>query len=326
MAPLAGGRRRRSVITAAIAVVVIAALTAVVLILFRPAGTHQAGSAAPPPPSRAAQWIGAHVGSGKDQVRQWEAANAAIGPLQSDKLFFKGALPPTYAGSVASQLPAGVVEIINYVQPTTNVVSFVQSIPADRTVLLSYRDEVEDSAESPAQFLSEFEVQSALIRSAHRSNVQVVMDSASYQYAAGTSHDRGVNGAYLPPASEVDAYCIDVYQHHPTGKGLRTDPQFQGWLKLVRGRGKPLCIAEYGIDSNDQATGPDSNAVQLKTLKADNAYLKSLGGFEVWDYWWSLVGPGGKPQALSVAIADYDHMKFGDPAVIAEWQSIEQGG
>lgn len=253
--------------------------------------------------SRAARIIGA-------AVRDFTAADAEIGPLQDQRIFYPRALPASFIASAGDRLPPGVTAIISYKTQNTNVVSFVRSIPANRSVIMIFHHEPEHSyGPNGSRFVAQFDAQSNLIRSVHRSNVRIAMAAGSYQYVDGRN---GVSGSYLPAPASVDMYLLDYYEPFPDGKGIAKDPEFQNWYRLVKNRGKPLGFAEYGLSSNGTAAG---NATRVATLKADDAWLMAHGPFAIWSYWW-------KDSALTTA---RDSWKFTDPGAIAEWRSIERG-
>jgi hypothetical protein len=245
----------------------------------------------------------------------WQVANSTIGPLQDQRIFYGGQLPASFAGSEGDRLPAGVTAIISYKTPTTNVASFVRSIPASRPVIMAFHHEPEggDFPSGPT-FVSQFQTQSQLIRSASQPNVRVAMIAGAYQYGSGRN---GAAGQYLPAPSYVDMYTVDTYQRHPDGSGLATDANFQGWYNLVKGRGKPLGITEYGLNSDNTAAG---NAAQVTTMRADNAWLIAHGPFAVLSYWWSI-----EKMTVSQAISTSQNWQFTGAASIAEWRAIEAG-
>jgi hypothetical protein len=194
-----------------------------------------------------------------------------------------------------------VVPVVSYNQATKNVVSYVRSV--SRPIWLAYRHEPEDGNQfrSGAVYVSQFEAQSRLIRSVGNHHVKVVSVNAGYAYRNG--HGLGLNGSYLPPASYVDAYALDLYQVCCRGarwpaKGLASYDRFQNWLKLVGNRGKLLGLTEYGIEA--------SPAVRDARIHADASYLRSRfgGKFGLWDYYY--VG----------------YWRFTDAATVQAWRSL----
>jgi hypothetical protein len=276
--------RQRSIIAAAAATALLAGSTA--------AGTvARAATGAPVP---AALLVGAH------SVDGFTSAEQAIGPLSAARFYYT-TLPGSFVNSPEARLPSGVVPVISYNTPDQNVVAYAKSV--NRPIWLDFHHEPEDhnAYSSGAAYVAQFEAQSKLIRSAGNPDVKVVTINAGYAYR--TSHGNGLDGSYLPPASYVDAYMLDLYQICCTGErwpaqGLADYDRFQNWLKLVGNRGKPLGFGEYGIEASD--------AVRDARITADASYLRSAfsGTFGLWDYFW-------------VGI-----WRFTDAATIATWRSI----
>lgn len=280
-------------------------------------------------PYRAATLIGAKDPS--TNASQFGNANSAIGPLQADKMFYTPthAVPAAYSASTCAKLPADVTCVLAYKVPTTNVASFVRSIPAGRnTIMVWYQEPENNKFSGPGSngqnFVSDFEVQSNLIRdsvtAANISNVFVAMDAEGYQYDPGSNHNLGGAGGgcfFIPPARYVDFYLNDQYEDAATGASLpdiagQPGAEWRGWLGCVASQGKPIGVAEYGlngINSPDNANGPTTS----QALAADNSYLESQpDGLPVvlWEYWWYDNGDhwqftsGGSPDG-SQAVAQW---------------------
>lgn len=274
-------RQRTTIVAAAAAAVALLAGTTVVA---------SAGQSAGP----AAVMVGAHSSDG------FTAAEQDLGPLGAARFYYT-TLPANFAKSIASGVPAGVVPVISYNTLNTNVVSYVKSV--NRPIWLAFHHEPEDhnAFSSGAAYVAQFESQSKLIRSAGNPDVKVVSINAGYAYR--TQGGTGLNGSYLPPASYVDAYALDLYQVCCSGdrwpaNGLASYDRFQNWLKLVAFRGKPLGLTEYGIEASD--------TVRDARIQADANYLRSeFGGqFALWEYFW-------------VGI-----WRFTDAATVATWHSL----
>jgi hypothetical protein len=254
----------------------------------------------------------------------WQQGNAAIGPLQTDRIFYPDSLPASYNGSQCSMLPADVTCIISYKTPDANVASYVSSIPADRKVIMIFHHEPERPGIDPAWFVSTFERQSSEIRHAagcFNCHVQVAEASEAWGYFPGRV---GASCAYTVPDKYVDYYFIDIYQPAPDGKPLSESPvapQWDGWLKCVTAANnadphprKALGITEYGLGTLS------GNAVREETLAADDAYLKAnFTHFALWEYWWADNSVNG---GCTPSNCDW---RFTDPATIHEWQQIEAG-
>jgi hypothetical protein len=263
-------------------------------------------------------------------VPEWHSANSEIGPLQTQRIFYKGAPPTSYAGSYCSELRAGITCIVSYKTQTTNVASYVKSIPPGRKVIFIFHHEPEnDTFSGPGtngqNFVSDFEAQSSLIRSSARgaANIKVAMAAEAFQYQPGTRWDNGGQCGYIPPVRYVDYYLADIYEPDPSGRDLphsvvRT--QWDTWLGCVKaanqGAAHPaaLGIAEYGLGTLA------GNTVREETMAADNTYLKRiLPIFGLWEYWWEDNSIDG---GCTASNCDW---QFTDPATVREWQKIEGG-
>jgi hypothetical protein len=244
-----------------------------------------------------AQLIGARATSTLDG---FDLANSAIGLLKATRLFYPHSLPASFAGTVESQLPQGVIPIVSYKTLNTNVVSYVRSV--NRPLWLCFHHEPEHAYSSGSVFVQQFESQSNLIRSVHNSFVKVIMIAGSYQYRPGKI---GHDGSFIPPAQYVDYYGVDVYQYPQSAwpsDGLANYGQFQRWLRLVKPLGKPLAITEYGIAGV-------SNAARDARITLDARYLQSAfgGKLALLEYWWN------------------GECQFTDAATIATWRAVVSG-
>jgi hypothetical protein len=274
----------------------LAAVIAGLALAASPAAAQAAKPAGDLPP--VATWIGA-------RSDPWTTGNATIGPLRTQRLFYPAALPASYSGSSCASLPPGVLCVISYKTPNTNVASFVKSIPANRPVMMIFHHEPEGDFASGAQFVSEFESQSDLIRSAAAAaglaNVQVAMAAGTFQYQPGKA---GADCSYIPPTRFVNHYTADVYQ--PRLGGLQNRSGFVRWRECTQGLGRTRGITEYGLGSCPGATSRE------QTMSADAAYLRrAFPLLYLFEYWWmndSNVGP----------CRDW---KFTDQATITEFKS-----
>ena len=276
-------------------------------------------------PNRAADVVGAESSAG--DCAQFSVANSAIGPLQSCKIFYDGAvtLPASFAGSTCDSLPRNVTCVISYKVADTNVGNFVGSIPAGKNVILIYWQEPEHSwSGTGASFVSEFEKQSNEIRAAtttaNAENVFVAMDSSNYQYgAAGSGHSNGTGCSFIPPPAYADFYFGDQYEHMSTGNNFANDTpdsgvntEWNNWLSCVSPQNKPIGVAEVGYNCG-QANGTGANpngATTTQAMAADNNYL------------------GGNPDGLPVVLYEYwwnpnVGCQFTGSSQVSEWQSIE---
>jgi hypothetical protein len=275
-------------------------------------------------PYRAATLIGAKDPS--TNASQFASANSTIGPLQADKMFYdpSQALPASYSASTCASLPVNVTCVLSYKVQNTNVASFVGSIPPGRNTIIVWWQEAERFAftgpgSNGQNFVADFEAQANLIRAsvtaANISNVFVAMDSSTYQYQAGSSHNLGGAGAgctFIPPAQYVDFYLGDHYEPTASGGNMPSvagpasaspGAEWTGWLGCVAPQNKPIGIAEYGLNG-DNSPNYGNDPTTAQAFAADNTYLESQpDGLPVmlWAYWWYnndanwQFTPGGSP-------------------------------
>jgi hypothetical protein len=284
-------------------------------------------------PDRAAQMIGAYAGG----ASAWAAANSTseIGPLQSNKEFFSATLPTTFTGTTCYQIeqlvttPPACVITYKTAESQSAITTFVDSIPSDQTVILVYCQEPEGAGhgatcnlpESGPAFVTAFEQQSNEIRAAGDfPNVLVGMDAEDDEYDAGGKNDNGgayPNCPYIPPASYVDVYLVDHYENIDTAADNGQDmpnaggisaTEWDTWLGCVSGMGKPIGLAEYGLNQDLNTTANPNDVYQ--SMGADNTYLGQLSAslgepVLLWENWW------------------YGGDQFTDTASEQEWQSFE---
>jgi hypothetical protein len=268
-------------------------------------------------PYRAATIIGAEDNSG--DCTSFSAANTAIGPLQSCKIFYgpTTALPSTWSGSDCAALPANVACVItfkDFANSSNNLATYVGDIPAGKPVILIPYQEPEDPKTSwsydgetggPA-YVAEAENEISIIRAAETSaniaNIWVAGDSEDYQYDPGTSHDDAGGCSYIIPGQYVDMYLDDHYEWSATGSDMPNDSPDSGantewstWLGCVDTQGRPIGLAEYGLNCG-QSGGVGALPDALTTsegMSADNTYLEGQpAGLSValWEYWWDSNG------------------------------------
>jgi hypothetical protein len=267
-------------------------------------------------PYRAAMLIGADAGS-SGAAANWMTANDTIGSLQVDKIFYQRALPVSYQGSTCASLPEDVTCLVAYKTPTTNVASFVSSIPASRAVVMIFFQEPEAHFASGADYVTQFEAQSTLIRqtAGDAPNVFVADDAATSQYRPGQP---GADCSFIPPPTYTDLYLADHYQSRPNGQDLpngQNGDDWTTWLNCVQPTHKPIGLAEYGLGT----CGAGGNATREQSLLADNSYLKGLpdvigAPVLIWNYWWVNGG----------SAASCTDWQFSGAATSA-WRSIQAG-
>lgn len=288
--------------------------------------------------TRAARLIGAYSDD-------WPLANSTIGPLQTNKFFYRY-LPPSYRHTTSNGQPgcgakngAGkwiyppsrVTCIIVYNHPNYHLQKFIQSIPSGRQVIISYCNEPEGTNNRPrhcgygsAQFKATFKEQSALIHQYDHGarNIRIAQISETWEYVPGSSHDNGGRAPdchYIVPAGEdpyLNLYLADIYEPHlKQDRSLGGDVQWTTWAKCTRGRGLVRGIAEYAVMcrvANETENGGKS--IVAATLADDDAYLKAnFPRLAVWEYWYTRQSGNG------------DGCAFTNPQAIKEWKAIEAG-
>ncbi len=261
--------------------------------------------------ARVARWTGARGGP-TNALSSWKAANTAIGPLHTDRVFYR-TLPSSYwADRYCSGLPAQVMCIVSYKTPTVNVAAYVKSVPTGRPVIMVFHHEPEDGDfPSGSAFVAAFEAQSNLIRAAAagRSDIQVAMVAGtSRQYANPSGH--GWDCSYIPPARYVDHYFADIYD--PTGVMLENDPGFTRWQYCTAGRHRSRGITEWGIGPTKCMT---SGLTRAHVMARDEQWLRErFPHMYLLEYWWV------DDSATEGTCADW---KFTSPAEISAWKSAE---
>ena len=295
-------------------------------------------------PYRAATLLGAEDGSGN--CASFSAADTAIGPLQSCKIFYgpTDALPATWNGSDCANLPANVTCVISFKDldnTSNNLASFVANIPAGKPVILIPFQEPESPKDSwsydgktggPA-YVAEAENEISVIRDAETSsniaNIWVAEDSEDYQYDPGATNDNGANCSYIIPGQYVDMYLDDHYEWSASGKDMPNDAsdsaantEWSTWLGCVDTQDRPIGLAEYGLNcgqTNGVGAMPDALATSVG-MSADNTYLAGQpAGLPVvlWEYWWDTNGDqSGNCQFTESGSPD-------GPEAVTQWEANE---
>lgn len=261
---------------------------------------------------RVATYIGAKAYSG-DSVQNWAKANSILdNGLQSDRVFYR-TLPPSYSSDTnCSGLPAGVVCIVSFKTLNTNVVSYFKSVPDGHPVIGVFWHEPEGDFSSGSQYVGKFESQSRLIRSVHNHNVQVAMIAGGSQYMNPQRH--GWDCSYIPPASYVNHYFMDLYD--ATDVGAMNIPSIHRWLHCTQGRHRSRGIAEMGIAPSKCST---SGMTRNQVLKSDLQWFPTvMPNMYLLEYWWS-DSSGQTPSYCT------DHWQFTDQTNIHTWIAAERG-
>jgi hypothetical protein len=218
-------------------------------------------------------------------LADFAAADQAIGPLRATRIFYRRALPPSVAGTVADRLPAGVIPVVSYKEPGTNVAAWCRSVRRVTWLIFHHEPEGGDFPSGQA-FTDEFARQSALIRSAGNRLVRVVMCAGGFAYRDGGP---GTDGSYLPDRSLADRVTLDVYQYPDQpgawpAHGLADYDRFGNWLELAASLGLLWGLSEYGVGR------ADGTSLRRDRIAADRDTLRRAaprgGGLVLWSYWW----------------------------------------
>jgi hypothetical protein len=237
--------------------------------------------------------------------------------------------------------------VITYSDPETEaqIQDYLTGLPAEQMVIMVYHDEPEGGSFSgcpgnpppvgnAANFVCYFEQQTERIRQAAAAvndvpNVFVAEDSSTYQYGEGATDSAGTGCGFIVPPSYTDFYLADHYDEGANGMSLPNetstssgDPTTDGqkwlnWLSCVQPTGKPIGLAEYGLDCT---TNPNQQAV-IDEIAADKSYLSAIPGATqptiMWEYWYSASGIPSGPGCT------FDQKSTLGQEAITEWQSVE---
>lgn len=287
--------------------------------------------------------VAAHVGamvspatSCPSSVSDWLGLGQATfgGLLRASKMFYSGTQQMTTWGAghlrtdSESALPPGVLLVVTYRDAQIpSLPAYVESIPADREVWLAYAQEAEDwyPGGDYAAFKATTIRCSMAIRAVGHPNVKVLQNCAGSKY--GVAGSTAQQGLWAADPAWVDVYSIDCYQNQAAGKwptqGLANYPEFQNWLSVYAGRGRPLAITEYGLNACS------GNAARNARLQQDCAYLrKAFGGgpgavspfpLAAWLYWYS------NCTSDTIGADCTTQHQFTDAATISTWKAICAG-
>lgn len=281
------------------------------------AGEHLSGDAFHFESLRAATLIGGH-GDG-NTAAAWVTANGTVGPMQTAKIFYSGALPATFPGSICDQHPAGVVCEIAYKTQMTQaaITSFVSSIPSSRDVVLVYHQEPEGDYTSGSQFITEWEQQAGFIRTAAAGapNIFVADNAGGYNYGTGRL---AADCSYVAPGADI--YLEDHYMNPTDGLDMAHTAGIQAsiWTNFLScvnqvSPGAPVGIGEYAANSGAKGFDPTAPAV-ASMITADDAYLKTITGNPV--FWWA--------NWYDHTLAQGDYAPW-SAAGISAWKAAEAG-
>lgn len=265
-------------------------------------------------PLRPAMVMGARAGT-SNSLANWESGNNAIGPLQEHKIFYSGALPASYPGSICDNLAqAGhsVVCVIGFKATMTQaaITAYVSGIPSTQAVVFVPHQEPENGDyTSGAAFVSYFEDQAAKIRTAAADapNIMVMQDSSGSGYITGHP---GADCSYIVPPAQgngdggTDFYTIDYYQEQPNGNAFPAGQQSDRWANwencVATGSRttagtipRPMGLGEFGYGVNG---GPGNcvgqpESTRNSALSADGTAFQNMSDTAgapamFMDYWW----------------------------------------
>lgn len=225
--------------------------------------------------------VGARV-----QDISWDQAVAEIGQPKVTRLFYRQ-LPKTYTRGV---LPKGVLLIVSFKDPVTNVKSYVSSIPAGELVQMAFHHESEKDygVDGGPKYLAEFATARSNVKAANP-DMPVAKIAGGYQY--GSPKRNGWDGSYIPP--NADRYYMDTYQRGPGLTAAEATPSVQRYLKLLTDMGKDFNgFTEYGRGAIPfgQSLDPSIPAQREALFPIDAAWLLSLPAVQVWCYWYTTDG------------------------------------
>jgi hypothetical protein len=175
--------------------------------------------------------------------------------------------------------------------------------------LLTYFHEPEDDM-TGTQFVSAF-THAYQVAKAVNASIDVVPVHMSYQWRPGspgvtnngTGGDREIQDWIVPP-QYADAYGFDLYWQASTRGSepdnpvsVGSDPRMTRWHNAFSGQGRPLTLAEWGID-DDQGV----RASRGPAIRASRTWLTARN-FRIVNYWqmdnWYLGATAGPPGSYS---------------------------
>jgi hypothetical protein len=228
-------------------------------------------------------------------------AKEKLGPVEVTRQYYDN-LPSRYREKYS-----GTRVIISFRRSSpANTAQYVRSIPAGEPVELVYHHEPEGShgdypgapAQAGAQFVKEFNEQAQVIHA--NSNVPVSFVGGGYQYRPG---GRGIGGHFIP--TTADYYYVDSYQQNAELRPATQDQNIMNFRAELSKKGKRF----GGFSEYARGTASANPTARVNVLKADNAWLRSIGA-RVWVYWWAY-GPQN----------DHNY-KFTDAASFTAWKQI----
>lgn len=212
----------------------------------------------------------------------FDRAQTRLGPLQVTRVFYTSL--PTAHTRIS---PDGVLEIISF-KSGANLESFLGSLKQGE--MIAYHHEPEGDYATGADFVAEWDGYYDRAKKAQPA-VQFGMIAGGYQYR---SAGKGYDGSFLP--DRADWYSIDTYRDGSTENAfgaivpLTDVAEFQRWYGLVKDRGRPLAVTEYGRGTVGGTEVASTPLKRRTILPSDIDWLRARGFF-AFSLWFSDYGP-----------------------------------
>jgi len=266
-------------------------------------------------------WVGATVtdANANNDISNFNAANAVIGPLRMRRTFVTQQTPATFPTDIA-QTPAG-QDVSDGIHPflsckgdvtgITNgdydgvITQLLQTFPGDRQCWFTMWHEPENDM-TGAQFVAMFQHMYTVAKAANPA-VLIGPIYGAFQWAAGKPSTATPDDWWVG-SSFCDFLSIDTYWNTwrgPTPQTVSTDPYFLRWYNWASGKNKPLYVTERGV--------LPAGTTRAQILLSDEAWLKA-NGFSLFIYW-DAIGTGNVNWRLD-----------GDSDSEAAWQQIASRG
>ncbi len=266
-------------------------------------------------------WVGATVtdGSGNNDIANFMAANAVIGPLRMRRSFVTPQPVATFPTDIASteagdDVVAGLHPFLSCKGDVAGIANgdydgvitqLLQTFPSDRQCWFTMWHEPENDM-TGAQFVAMFQRMYAVAKAANPA-VLVGPIYGIFKWAAGKPETATPDDWWVGSGS-CDFMAIDAYWNTwrgPTPQPLSNDPYFLRWHNWASTKSKPLYVTERGV--------LPAGAARASVLLADETWIKA-NGYELFMYW-DAIGAGNVDWRLD-----------GDADSEAAWQQIASRG
>jgi len=220
---------------------------------------------------------------------------------------FNSNLPTSYASSAGKDDAAsGNVSFLSVKPPggdpaaiaagthDAEIRSLASSMPAG-TYLTMYH-EPEDNM-TGAQFVAMFKRFYSVAKAAN-AGVTIGYVAMAYQWRPGSA-STATPDDWFPGASSTDFLAVDAYDSGWSGEhSLDVQPDFQRWYGWAKTKGKPLIIAEYGVE--DVSTGGFSDSVRAGIIQRSMDWVWTQPQIRMVLYWnGTSATPGGQNHYLN---------------------------